>query len=82
MSQYAPSPENWPFPWRIRAPSNTLLLGFLARVRLPNGISIGSAVFAGRTLVTNRVEQTDRQTDRPRYNADDRPHRSNRKATY
>jgi len=29
----------------------------------PNGISIGSAVFAGLTNVTNR------QTDRPRYSS-------------
>ena len=31
----------------------------------PNGMWIGSAVFAGLTNVTNR--QTDKQTDRPRY---------------
>jgi len=34
-----------------------------ARVSLPNSISIGSAVFAGHTHVTNR--ETD--TDRPRH---------------
>jgi len=34
------------------------------QVHIPNGISIGSAVFAVLTVVTDR--QTDRQTDRPR----------------
>jgi len=34
----------------------------------PNDISIGSAVFAQLTFVTNR------QTDRPRYNGSNRPH--------
>jgi len=49
-------------------PSNTGFLGS-TRVRIPNGISIGSAVFAGLTVVT------DRQTDRPRYSAgNNRPH--------
>ena len=38
-----------------------------------NGISVGSAVFAGLTTVTNR--QTDRQTDRSRYFVcNNRPH--------
>ena len=40
-------------------PSNTWFLG-PTRVYRPNGISIGSAVFAGLTNVTNR--HTDRQT--------------------
>ena len=40
--------------------SNTQFLE-TTRVHIPNGISIGSAVFAGLTVVT------DRQTDRPRY---------------
>jgi len=40
-------------------PSNTCFLG-LIRVHTPNGISIGSAVFAGLTIVRDR--QTDRQT--------------------
>jgi len=39
-------------------PSNTQFLE-PTRARNPNGISIGSAVFAGLTIVT------DRQTDRP-----------------
>jgi len=43
------------------------------RVHIANGISIGSAVFAGLTIVTDR--QTDRPTDRPRYSAcKSRPH--------
>jgi len=41
-------------------PSSTWFSG-RTRVLNPNGISIGSAVFAGLTSVT------DRQTDRPRY---------------
>ena len=52
--------------------SNTWFLGPI-QVLNPNGISIGSAVFAGRTTVTNR--QTDIQTDRPRYSIyNNRPH--------
>ena len=43
----------------IRTPSNTWFLGS-TRVLNPNAISIGSAVFAGLTTVTDR--QTDRQT--------------------
>jgi len=42
------------------SPSNTWFLG-LTRALIPNGISIGEAVFAELTSVT------DRQTDRPRY---------------
>ena len=41
-------------------PSNTWSLG-PSQVLNPNGISIGSAVFAGLTSVTDRP--TDRQTD-------------------
>ena len=40
-------------------PSNTCLLG-PSRVHIPNGISIGSAVFAGLTIL---LWQTDRPTD-------------------
>ena len=43
----------------IWTPSNTWFPG-LTRVLNPNGISIGAAVFAGLTSVTDR--QTDRQT--------------------
>ena len=42
-------------------PSNTWFLG-PSRVTTPNGISIGSVVFAGLTNVTPDT-QTDRQTD-------------------
>jgi len=45
-------------------PSNAWFLG-PTQVLNPNGISIGAAVFAGLTSVTDR--QTDRHTDRPRY---------------
>jgi len=48
-------------------PSNTWFIG-PTRVLNPNGISIGTVVFAGLTSVTDR--QTDGQTDRP---ADHRP---------
>jgi len=62
-----------PFPWGIWTSfkSNTRFHG-LTRVFTPNGISIGSIVFAWLTNVTNtharththRDRQTDRQTDR------------------
>jgi len=46
--------------WRQCAPqSNTCFLG-PSRVHIPNSISIGSAVFAGLTIVTDR--QLDRLT--------------------
>ena len=51
-----PFPQNCPFPWGIWTPSNTWFLGLTT----PNGIYIGSAVFAGLTIVTDR--QIDRQT--------------------
>jgi len=55
-----PFPQNCPFPWGIlTGPSNTWFPG-PTRVLNPNGISIGSAVFAGLTCVTDR--QADRQT--------------------
>ena len=68
-----------PFPQKIapshrgrRTPSNTWFLG-PTQVLNPNGISIGSTVFAGLTSVTDR--RTDRQTDRPRYSvSNNRPH--------
>jgi len=46
--------------WGSGPPSNTWFLGPI-RVLNPNGISIGSAVLAGLTTVTDR--QTDRPTD-------------------
>ena len=46
-------PQNCPFPWGIWTPSSTWFLG-LTRVLNPNGISIGAAVFAGLTSVTDR----------------------------
>jgi len=50
-----------PFPIEISGPpSNTWFLGPTG-VSHPNGISIGTAVFAGLTNVTNK--QTHRQTD-------------------
>jgi len=47
-------------------PSNTRFLG-LTQVSIPNGISIGLAVFAWLTNVINRHGHTHRPTDRPRY---------------
>jgi len=53
-------------------PSDTWSLG-ATEVINPNGISIGSTVFAGLTSVTDR--QTDWQTDRPCYSvSNNRPH--------
>ena len=51
--------KNAPFPWSIRAPLNTLPWAHLNPH--PNGVSIGSAVLAQLTVVTNR------NTHRPRY---------------
>jgi len=51
------------FPWGLLTLSNTWLLE-PTWVLNPNGISIGSAIFAGLTSVTDR--QTDRHTDRSR----------------
>jgi len=52
-------PQNCPFPWEHGPSSNTWFLGTIW-AHNPNGISIGSAVFAGLTSVTDR--QTDQQT--------------------
>jgi len=52
-------PQNCPFPWGIWTPS-TWFSG-LTRVLDPNVISIGAAVFARLTSVTDR--QTERPTD-------------------
>jgi len=46
-------PQNCPFPWGSEPLSNTWFPG-PTRIRNPNGISIGSAVFAGLTTVTDR----------------------------
>ena len=55
------SPKNLPLPMGgSEPPSNTWSLG-PTQVLNPNGISIGSAVFAGLSSVTDR--QTDRQSD-------------------
>jgi len=60
-SQWAAhSPQNCPFPWGIWTASNIWFLGPI-RALNPNGISIGLAVFAGLTSVTDR--QTDRRKD-------------------
>jgi len=53
-------------------PSNTWFLG-PTHFHIPNGILIGSAVFAGLTIVTETPmdwqtdRQTDRRTDKPHY---------------
>jgi len=54
-------PENCLFLWGTWTPSNVWFLGS-HRVRNPNGISIGSAVFCSAHYCDR---QTDRQTDRP-----------------
>jgi len=56
----APSlPQNWPFAWGCWPPTNTWFRES-TWVLNPNGISIGSAIFAGLTTVTDW--QTDWQT--------------------
>jgi len=52
---------------RSEPPTNTWFLG-PTEVHIPNGISIGSDVFAGLMAVSNR------QTDRPRYTCSNRSH--------
>jgi len=56
-------PQNCSFSWGIWTPSNTWFRE-PTRVLDPNGISIGSAVFAGFTSV---IDRPNRHTDRPRY---------------
>ena len=51
--------QKCPFSWGICTPSNTYFLG-PTWVHIPDGILIGSAVFAGLSVVING--QTDRQT--------------------
>jgi len=61
-------PKICPFPWGIWTPSNTWFPG-PTQVLNPNRSSIGAAIFAGLTSVT------DRQTERPRYSVgNNRPH--------
>jgi len=55
-----PSSQNCPFPWGIWTPSNPWFL-WPTGVHNPNRISIGSAVFAGLTTVTDRL--ADQLTD-------------------
>jgi len=57
------SPQNCPLALGIWTPSKYL---GRTRVQIPTGISIGSAVFAELTIVTDRLtdRQTNRQTDR------------------
>jgi len=47
------NPQNCPFPWGIWTPSNTWFLWPTRFLNL-NGISIGTAVFAGICSVTDR----------------------------
>jgi len=65
---WAAAPSKLPLPMRIWTPSNTWFLG-PTRVHNPNGVSLGSAVFAGLKIVI------DRQTDTQRYFiCNSRPH--------
>jgi len=50
-------------------PTNTWFLG-PTQVHVANGISIGSSVFAGLKVATNRHTHT----DRPRYSRSNKPH--------
>jgi len=53
------NPLKWLLSMGIWTPSNTWFTGS-TRLHNPNGVSIGSAVFVGLTIVTNR--QTDHAT--------------------
>jgi len=46
-------PRNCPLPWGCEPPSNTWFRG-PTQIHSPNSISIGSAVFAGLTIVSDR----------------------------
>jgi len=48
------TPQNCPFAWGSRPPSNTTWFLGPTWVHNPNNISIGSAVFAGLTIMTDR----------------------------
>jgi len=67
-------PQNCPFTYgdlESGIPCNTWFLG-PTRIHIPNSISIGSAVFAGLTVVNVRPDWL---TDRPRYSVcGNRPH--------
>ena len=57
-------PQKCPFPWGSGSPSNTQFRQ-PSQLHNPNGILIGSAIFAGITVITGREtnRQKDRQTD-------------------
>jgi len=57
--------KDCPYPSGSGLHQSIYMVPWAHRSHHPNGISIGSAVFAGPKNVTNR--QTHRQTDRPRY---------------
>ena len=54
-------PQNCRFVWEDLDPLSNTLFPWPIQVRIPNGISIASAIFAGLTIVTHRP--TDRRTD-------------------
>jgi len=64
MSGHALPPQNCPFPWRNYPHLIRASLGS-TRLTIPTGISIGSAVFAALTMVTDRP--SDRQTTFTRF---------------
>jgi len=57
MCRYVLSLKHCPFAWEIWIPSNTRFL-WPTQVLNPNGISVGSAIFAGLTTVTDRPQTT------------------------
>jgi len=68
-------PSTLPLPFSWGDPGPHLMRGFLSPPRVYSAVDIliGSDVFAGHTVVTNR--HTDRPTDRPRYSVcRNRPH--------
>jgi len=64
-----PLPQNCPLPCGMLTPSNTWFLG-PTQVLNPNGISIGSAIFAGLRLAT----VADRLADHATLVGNNRPH--------
>jgi len=65
----APFPSKLPLPIGGSGPPSNTWFPWPTRVLNPNCISIGSAVLAGLTSVTDRQTLSHRQTDRPRYSA-------------
>jgi len=71
------TPRSAPFRRGFGSPSSTVFFVDFSRVYVPNSISIGPAILAQLALVTICTQTdtpTQRQTDRPRHNGNNKPH--------